>query len=239
MEPLAEPDIQQCRYDQWPHQSRNRHQTEEIEDDGRQVDGRQQDARRSDPPPARQPRPTLRPHKESVHPIPLPPTPHHPRLGHQTVTEIVGAGHLPYRLLPHRDRLGVGAFEQPALQCRPPGGRAAHADQVQKRRAAVEVEVVGVVVVLPGRGNGRIGQLGPATADARDAFPVEVGHQLGAEEAPLRDVVPRDQEREGHRCARDECPGGRAPSRGEEDPHTSDGGREEGEPEAAVQSHCA
>ncbi|MXW17189.1 MAG: serine hydrolase, partial [Gemmatimonadetes bacterium] len=108
---------------------------------------------------------------------------------------------------------------------------------MQQRRVAVEVEVVGVVVVLPGRGNGGIGQLGPATADARDAFPVEVGHDLGAEEAPLRDVVPRDQEREGHRRSRDNCPRSRAPPRGEEDPGAGDGSREEGEPEAAVQSH--
>ena len=156
VESFSELGIQQCRYDEWPHQDWQRNQTEGVEDDGCQVDGWQQNAQRADPRAAFQPRRTFRPRQESVDLL-RPPALHHSGLGHQTVTEVVGAGHLPHGLLAQRDRGRGAAAEQPALQRPPPGRRAAHADKVQERSRAEEVQVVRVVVVPQCGAAGRIG----------------------------------------------------------------------------------
>ena len=170
---------------------------------------------------------------------PAPPPVHHPALGRQTVTEVVGAGHLPHRLLTQRDRLQISALEQPAPQGLSSWRRAAHPDKVQERSRAEEVQVVGVVVIVSWRGPRRIAQLGPAAPDARDPLPVEAGHQLGAVHAPPRDAVPGDEEHKGDDRGRHECPCRRALPRREEPPRAHDGGREHPQTKAAVKSHGA
>ena len=103
----------------------------------------------------------------------------------------------------------------------------------------MEVKVVSVIVILWRRDGQRIGQLGPATPHTQGPFPVEVGHRLRAEVAPLRDIVPDDQKREGQGRGRDECPCRGALSRGEEPPGAADRGREHAQTKAAVKSHGA
>ena len=100
---------------------------------------------------------------------------------------------------------------------------------------AVQIQVVGVVVVPRDGRIGRPWQSGPAAFDARDPLAVEVGHQLGAAHTPSGGRVPRDHDAKTATAPANSNPGGLAASPGDQHPGANPGGREDHQPEPLVQ----